>query len=90
MIQIVVAASATALVLGWICILTRYGEGYTELIAGIDREIYRMPELFYVGFGIMDLVHFNMHSKRARKKIHEIGEINGKKYAEYYFYVTTG
>lgn len=90
MIQIVVAVSATALVLGWIWILTRYGEGYTELIAGIDREIYRMPELFYVGFGIMDLVHFNMHSKRARKKIHEIGEINGKKYAEYYFYVTTG
>lgn len=90
MIQIVVAVIATVLVIGWIYFLMRYGNGYEELIAGIDREIYRVPELFYVGFGLMNLVHFNMHSKRARKRIHEIGEINGKKYAEYYFYVTTG
>lgn len=90
MIQIAVAAGATFLMIGWILLLVKYGDSYQEIIDGIDREIYQLPELFYVGFGIMDMIHFNMHSKQARKRIHEIAEINGKKYAEYYYYVTTG
>ena len=90
MVQIALAIAATILVIGWLFLLARYGSSYEELISGVDEEIYRMPELFFAGFGIMDLIHFNLHSKQARKRIHEIAEINGKKYAEYYYYVTTG
>lgn len=88
--QFAVVVIATALTIGWIYLGHRYGDAYEEIIGTIDSEIYQMPELFYIGFGIMDMLHYDMRSKQARKRIHEIAEINGKKYAEYYFYVTRG
>lgn len=90
MVQIGILILATALTIGWLVLSKKYGDKYNDLIATIDTEIYRYPELFFVGFGIMELIHFNMRSDKARKRIHEISEINGKKYAEYYYYVTMG
>ena len=90
MMQLAVVIIATILVIGWIFLMIRYGESFTDESAGIDKEVYQMPEMFFVGFGIMDAVHFNMYSKRARQRIHEIAEVNGKKCAEYYFYEMTG
>lgn len=88
--QIILLVDATIMTVGWLVLAVRYKDTFTEVIATIDGEIYQIPELFFIGFGIMDLIHFNMRSNRARKRIREIAEINGKKYAEYYFYVTTG
>ncbi len=90
MIQIAIAVAATVLTVGWFVLNRRYKESFTEVIGSIDGEEYRYPELFFVGFGIMHAVHYNMNTKQARKRIHEIAEITGKKYAQYYFYVTRG
>lgn len=90
MLQIVILIVATILTVGWLILANRYGNQFDEIIATVDEEIYQLSELFFIGFGLMELIHFNMRSDRARKRIHEIAEINGKKYAEYYYYVTTG
>lgn len=90
MAELAVASIATGLVIGWLYLFIKYGSRYEELIAGIDDEIYPAAELFFIGFSIMELVHFNMGAKWCRKRIHDIEEINGKKYAQYYFYVTIG
>lgn len=90
MIQIIIAVAATVLTADWFVLSRRYKDSFGEVIAGIDREEYRYPELFFVGFGIMDIVRYNMNTKQARKRIHEIAEVSGKKYAQYYFYVARG
>ena len=49
-----------------------------------------MSELFFVGFGLMEMIHFDINSKKARKRIHDISEVTGKKYAQFHYYVMKG
>ncbi|MCI9515531.1 MAG: secretion protein F [Lachnospiraceae bacterium] len=88
--RLVILAVATVLVLMWIVLAKKYEKTYAGLTESIDSEKYRYPELFCIGFAIMHLLGLNSSSKRARKRIKEISEIEGKKYAEYYFYVING
>lgn len=90
MIQIVIAVVATVLTVGWFVLNHKYKDSFEEVIGSIDAEEYRYPELFFVGFGIMHLIRYDMSAGRPRKRIREIAEITGKKYAQYYFYVTKG
>ena len=49
-----------------------------------------MSELFFIGFQIMELIRFNIKSDASRKKIKLMSEVYGKKYAEYYYYISVG
>lgn len=88
--RLLLLVAATAVAAVWIFLAVKYGEDYEEMIASIDPAQYRYPELFCIGFAIMDLLRIDMKSKRARKRIKEIAEIRGKKYAEYYYYILNG
>ena len=52
MILLVVATLAVAL---WSMMAVRYADTYESVTSSIDPEKYRYPELFCVGFGIMNL-----------------------------------
>ena len=77
----------TILVLAWIVLATKYENMYADIIRTIDPEKYKYPELFCVGFALMNLMRIDGKSINARKKIKEISEIQGKRYAEYYYVV---
>lgn len=68
----------------------KYAGAYESVTMSIDAEKYRYPELFCVGFSIMSFLKISTKSKRARKRIKEISEVQGKKYAEYYYYIING
>lgn len=78
---------ATALVLIWIVLVKKYESVYETMVQSIDAEQYKYPELFCIGFSLMKFLKIDSKSKRARKRIKEIAEVQGKRYAEYYFYV---
>ncbi len=78
---------ATVLVVIWIFLAKKYEAAYAGIINSIDPEKYRYPELFCVGFALMTFLKIDSKSKRARKRIKEIAEVQGKHYAEYYYYV---
>ncbi len=88
--QIIFFVVAAVMVLGWVYIERRHGHKYDQIIATIDRSTYRMPEIFFVGFHILEMLGFDVKSEANRKKVKNMAEIYGKKYAEYYFYVMTG
>lgn len=90
MAELAVAAAATVCVIGWFVLCAKYRNSFDEVIAGIDQEQYQMTELFFAGFGLMDLFHVDINSKKARKRIHEISEVTGKKYAQFHYYVMKG
>lgn len=85
--RIVMLILATLLVLAWIMLATKYEKVYTGIVRSIDPKEYKYPELFCVGFALMKFLKIDSKSKRARKRIKEIAEVQGKRYAEYYFYV---
>lgn len=81
---------ATAAVLFWLVIALRYEEKFEEVTSSINRDDYYLCELFYIGFQVMEMIHFNIKSDAARKKVKLMSEVYGKKYAEYYYYVSVG
>ncbi len=88
--RIAVLVLATGLVLLWSILAVRYEKAYESMIRTIDPNRYKYPELFCVGFALMKIFNINSKSKSARKRIKEIAEVQGKRYAEYYFYVING
>lgn len=87
MSRLVMLILATALVLAWIILATKYEKMYAGMVRSIDPKEYKYPELFCVGFALMKFLKIDSKSKSARKRIKEIAEVQGKRYAEYYFYV---
>ena len=87
---IIVLLVSTVVTLLWLLLHFKYKNQFADIIAGISDEEYPAAELFYIGFGFMDMINFNLTSEKARKKIKEISEIRGKKYAQYYYYVMQG
>lgn len=81
---------ATVLVLAWIMLAKKYEKLYESMIKTIDSEQFKYPELFCVGFALMKFLKIDSRSKQGRKRIKEIAEVQGKRYAEYYFYVING
>lgn len=85
--QLAMLVPATIAVVMWMVLALKYEEKFKEITSTIDPKEYYLSELFYIGFQIMEMVHFNMKSDSARKKIKLMGEVYGRRYAEYYFYV---
>ena len=71
----------------WIVLAKKYEKLYGALTATIDPEKYKYPELFCIGFALLRFLKIDSKKKKARKRIKEIAEVQGKRYAEYYFYV---
>ncbi|MGI6012484.1 MAG: type II secretion system F family protein [Ruminococcus sp.] len=78
---------ATVLVLIWIVLAVKYEKTYAVLTESIDQQKYKYPELFCIGLAIMKFLKIDNKNKKFRKRIKEIAEVQGKRYAEYYFYV---
>lgn len=88
--QLAMLVPATIVTILWIVLALKYEDKFEEITFSIDSKEYYLSELFYIGFQIMDILHFNMKSDAARRKIKMMSEVYGKKYASYYYYVLVG
>lgn len=85
--RLLMLVTATVFVLIWVILAKKYEKPYAEIIHSIDPDKYRYPELFCVGFGLMEFLKIDGKSINARKRIKEIAEVRGRRYAEYYYFV---
>lgn len=85
--QLGTMACATPLVILWIVLYVKYRNAFHSYIDNLSPKEYRGAELFFIGMGFIHLSHYNLKNQKGRVRIKEIGEIKGKKYAEYYYYV---
>lgn len=88
--QLAMLAPVTVLAVGWIVLALKYEDKFQGITSTIDSGEYYMCELFYIGFQVMEIIHYNMKSERARRKIKLMAEVYGRKYAEYHYYVLIG
>ncbi len=88
--RIILLVIATVTVGIWVMLAVKNAEAYEAVTTSIDPVRFRYPELFCVGFSIMHFLKIDTKSKQARKRIKEISEVQGKKYAEYYYYIING
>lgn len=90
MSRIILLVIATILTGIWGILALKYDTAYAQITASINPKEYRYPDLFCIGFALMNLLHIDTKSKKARARIKEIAEVQGKKYAEYYYYIING
>lgn len=88
--QLAMLLPTTVIVLCWVVFALRYEEKFEEVTSSIDPGDYPFSSMFYIGFEVMELIHFNLKSDASRKKIKLMAEVYGKKYAEYYYYISVG
>ena len=88
--RIILLVVATIAVAIWCVLAIKYEQTYAEFTESIDETKYRYPELFCIGFAIMRFLKIDTSGKQARKRIKEIAEVQGKRYAEYYYYIING
>lgn len=86
----VLATIATAMVVLWNVLYLKYKNQYDNIIEAIDGNQFMMPELFFIGFGFMDMFKVNLKTEKGRKKQKTIAEVYGEKYAEYYHFCIVG
>lgn len=88
--QLIVMIFVTPMVLLWLFLYRKYQNSFDAYIGSLFPEDYKLPELFFIGMGFMNQIHYNLHSRKGRARIKEISEVKGKKYAEYYYYIIKG
>lgn len=88
--RILLLLIATVVAGVWCMLAIKNEDLYKHLTDSIDPEKYRYPEIFCVGFSLMQLTGFDSKSKKARARIKEITEVEGKQFAEYHYYIING
>lgn len=88
--RILLLLIATVLAVVWCVLAIKNEDLYKHLTDSIDPKKYRYSEIFCVGFSLMQLTGFDSKSKKARARIKEIAEVEGKQFAEYHYYIING
>lgn len=90
MMAYVLAGIASVLVILWVILFLKYRNQFDDIIVAIDRKQYMMPEIFFIGFGFMELFKISLKTERGRKKQKKIAEVYGEKYAEFFHFCILG
>lgn len=85
--RIVLCLIATILTLIWLVFALQNGDEFEEIVDSVHPDEFYFPQLMIVGLQISKLIKIDFKSDKSRVRIKEIGEVKGKRYAEYYFYV---
>lgn len=88
--RLIIVIFGTIMSILWIILFFKGKNRFTDILDAIDDDQFFLAELFFIGFEAMELLHFKMSDKRSSKKIKEISEIYGAKYAQFHFYVLRG
>lgn len=86
----ILAALGTIMVIFWTVLYLKYKDSFDNVLVSINPEQFMMPDLFFIGFGFIDMFKINLKTESGRKKEKKIAEVYGEKYAPYYHYCITG
>lgn len=86
----IMSGVGTLMVILWTLLFFKYRNKFDNILVAMDSKQFMMPELFFVGFGFMDMFKVNLKTEGGRKKEKKIAEVYGEKYAEFYHYCITG
>ena len=65
------------LFIGFLIAIVEGGDKYKKNIAELDKDRYSFPEIYTVGYAILDLIKFNTKSERNTAKINKLYELHG-------------
>lgn len=63
------------------------GLKYANLFKTLEEKEFPLKEVYFIGYAVMELLHYQYKSKHDRKLRKEISVLYGEKYADYYLRV---
>ena len=63
------------------------GMKYARLFEILEENDYPFKEIYFVGYAVMETLHYQYKSKQDRRVRKELSILYGEKYAEYYLRV---
>lgn len=70
----------------WIAFFVK-GMKNASFFEGLEEKEYPLKEIYFVGYAVLETIHYQYKSKNDRKLRKEISVLYGGKYAEYYLRV---
>lgn len=88
--QIAMMILGTTFTFIWLYFYLRYSKKYDDILSALSKDEFILSDLFFIGFGVMNFIGFDIESAKSKKKIKTIAEVKGETYAKFYYYVITG
>lgn len=85
--KIVVLIAGALLSILWLVLMMMSNGMYDEQINDIDSKEYFLPELFQIGFVVIEKLNLNLNTDFFKKKKGKLAEVYGMDNAEFYLYV---
>lgn len=63
------------------------GLKYVDLFQNLDEKDYPFKDIYFVGYAVMELIHYQYKSRKDRTARKELSILYGDKYAEYFLRV---
>lgn len=86
-IKIVILIFGVLLTVLWLILMFSSNGMYDEQIEEIDPDEYFLPELFQIGYAVIDKLHLDLNIDLFKKKKEKLIEIKGQDEAEFFLYV---
>lgn len=80
---LIVMVIGTVLLLVWLY-LYQYGQKFQPMFEGLDEKEFPLKELYGLGYGTMELVHYGYKSKTDRQLRQALSILYDEKYTEFY------
>lgn len=68
----------------WLLLWCKYRKVFQQFIEPVDANQYFLKDIFFIGYGFIDLFKINLMGKRYQEKAKKMTELYGKKYVNFY------
>lgn len=87
-IRLYLTIAAAVVVVIWMFLYLKYGREFKENIEAVDTSVFFLPELFFIGYGIIDLFKINVYNEKGQKRMKVLREIMPPDEVAFYYYTT--
>jgi len=88
-LKFVLLGIGTLMLIFWVVLYFKNKYKYDDYIAAMDKKMFMMSGIYFIGFGFIDMFKINLRSKSGVDRQRKLAEIFGEKYAGYYHYCMT-
>lgn len=74
-IRLYLTITSSLFVIAWMFLYFRYGRKFKENIEAINKDVFFLPDIFFIGYGVIDLFHINIYAERGQKRMKLLREI---------------
>lgn len=83
LLDIIIFGIGAVILAAWLFFFAT-GMKYESLFQTLDENDYPLKEIYFVGYAVMETLHYQYKSKQDRKLRKELSILYGEKYAEYF------